>query len=1130
VAASKENFEEIKSLIEKLDQVGEDYLGDIHIINLDNLAAADIADKIEDLWERRSQLRADEGLPEDRPVIVTDARSNSLIIASNKEDFEAIKRVVSKLEAQKLSPMADIRIVKLEHNSASQVAETVETLFEERLEMSLSQDQEEPPSERIAIVDEPMTNSLLIASNKSNFEQVMDLVKKLDVLPDVEGVVRVFPIRHADVTKAAELIENMFEQNIYRGTAGDQDLPESEQEIAVVTDVRSSSLIISASPQNFAIVETLVNQIDQEDAPVFQAAARFFKLAHADVVSVASIMERLFEGMAAAAEEDDQYEITVIPDSRSNVLIVSGSRFAMRRAEELVQKLDREPGAPTSDMRVYMLDQASAATLEDIITEVFEERDEEQQDRTPVTVLADEGSNSLIVSASKEDHQVVTDLIAKLDKKSTLAQRMEVIKLQDAKAEQIADTLEDLIEQQQETEGTEVSFAITPEPRTNSLLVWAPPGMMTEIRTIVNTLDNTKSKAVMGLQVVKLYNSKAENMAELLDEFFEEAREGDEAEARQMIIKMIKGYDAQSHKPLFDKLVYQDVTIAADPNTNSLILMAPENNIDMMRTLVEMLDSVEPVVADIRPMPLYNANAEEMKDLLDELFQTERQGRGGEGEGRQQLVYGAGAAQALAAEGGAAIDLRFSVDMRTNTLIAAGSESYLDIVEEMVYKLDEREIEDRIQDVYRLQNAKATEVAQTMSDFFEQESELYETATEGEEAASRQLEREVSVHALEQEEGESSLLLLSYSPRMKSRIESMIAELDQPPPQVMIQVLMAEVTLDNNFEMGMEFALQDLLFSENAVVGPNDTLQGGDADFIAGTDVGAAGSGGLGGFSFSVTGEDFNFLLRALQSEGRLEVLSRPSIMVRDGDEADIQVGSEIPVVNDIAISGTGTVTPSVTYEEVGIGLNVTPIINPDGYVNMQINPEIDSVGESSVSIASGVSLPTFNNRTVETSVTVRDGETIIIGGLIKSTENDSENKVPLLGDIPILGNLFRAVNKEKSQTELLIVLTPKVIRTSADAREVSIEMRDQTGMMDETRHNPLMQGLQVKPHDDEFGPDQSELPIDTDIEDLDQPSADEQMGPAIEAQEFGPDVSTMNIHKGKRLAVQRAVAGRTSR
>lgn len=1119
VAANDQNFQEIQKLAEMLDKAPEDFLGDIHIITLENLTAADLADKIEALWERRSQQRAEEDLPEDMPVLVSDARSNSLIIASNKEDFEAIQQLVQRLEQQKLSPMADIRLIELKHNSASTVGDLVQDLFDQRMEMSLSKGQEEQPSDRVAVASEPLTNTLIIASNKSHFEEIQALVGKLDAMPSVDGAVRVFQLQHADVSHAAEMIEDMFDQEIYRGTAGDQELPEAETRIAVVPDVRSQSLLISASPQNFAIVEMLIKQIDREDVPEFEDT-RFYTLENADVVSVANILEQLFEGMADAQSESEmkeQYNISVIPDSRSNTLIVAGSRFAMKKADSLIPKLDREPGAPTSDTRVYFLEQASAGKLEEILTELFENRESQGQDeRTPVVVLGDEGSNSLIVSASAEDHAVVQDLVTKLDQKSTLSQRMEIIKLQDAKADQVAETLQNLIEQQElGSDAGKINFAIEPEPRTNSLLVWAPPGLMSEIRQIVETLDNTRSKVTMGLQVVRLMNARAEDLSELLNDFFEEAQQGNKDEARQMIIKFIKGYDEQTHAPMFDELVYQDVTISPDPNTNSLIIMAPQSNIDMVRMMVEMLDSVKPVVAEIRQFQLYNANATEMKDLLDELFQTGSSGGGGggaRGEEGRQLVFGPGGAEALASGGGTAIELTFSVDPRTNTLIAAGSEAYLNIVEELVQKLDEKEPDDRIIEVRRLQHAKADEVATAMEDFFDAESQLYEEGGEGEEAASRKREREVSITSVDEEEGASTLLLLSYSPRMRTHIESMIAELDQPPPQVMIQVLMAEVTLNDNFEMGMEFALQDLIFSEHAYVGPNGVIKGSEFDVIGGTDVGAAGSGGVGGFSFSVTGEDFSFLLRALQTEGRLEILSRPSILVRDGQEATIQVGERVPVVTQLNVSTNGAVTPSVDYEEVGVGLDVTPIINPDGYVNLDIKPQIDALTDSGVTVATGVTLPTFTNREVETSVTVRDGETIIVGGLITTRDNDSETKVPLFGDIPVLGNAFRSTSKRKTKTELLIVLTPKVIRTPSDARKVSVEMRDQTGMMDRTRTSPLLQGLRVKPGEDQFGPDQSQIPGDRTAPMDDQPATKEEYGPMIEGEEMGPDVSLIHI------------------
>lgn len=377
----------------------------------------------------------------------------------------------------------------------------------------------------------------------------------------------------------------------------------------------------------------------------------------------------------------------------------------------------------------------------------------------------------------------------------------------------------------------------------------------------------------------------------------------------------------------------------------------------------------------------------------------------------------------------------------------------------------------------------------------------------------RQLQRQVTI----QDAGEgSNTILLSYNPRMEASVVTMINELDRAPAQVMIQVLMAEVTLNDQFEMGMEFALQDLLFSEKATMGPNETLQGGNFDFIGGTDIGATGESPLGGISFSITGEDFNFLFRALQTQGRVEVLSRPQIFVQDNQEANITVGERVPTVQDITVSSAGVVTPSVTYEDVGVILTVTPIVNPDGYVSMVIRPEISSIGTSSVAVASGVNLPIFTQRSAETTVTVKDGETIVIGGLITSRENDSENKVPLAGDVPVLGNLFRSTVRRSTKTELLIVLTPHVVRTPEDARTLSIQVRDQTGLLDTVRTNPLMQRLQVKPDDDQFGPADMLKPTG---EQKPRPAEGEPLGPEVE--EYGPPVSAIQNGPGDTLAKQ---------
>lgn len=1110
VVAREENFKEIEALAGQLDGVEDNWLGQIRIVNLHNLTAADLADKVRDLWERRAEQRREGGLPEDKPVIVTDTRSNSLIIASNQEDFEAIDALVKRLEDQRLAPMADIRLITIENNDVAKVSEIVRSLWDERLKMSLAKGQEEQPSDRIAIAEDPLTRTMLVASSRSSFEEIQNLVAKLDVPPVVDGVFRTFVVRHNDISKAADLLREVFDKGLYIGTTDTRNLPEAATKVTIVPDLRSSSLIVSASPQNLAIVESLLAQIDREDVPDLPAGARFFQIQHADVVNLADMLERMFEGLRASMTSDqrDQLEAQVIADPRTRSLIVTGARFALKRAEELVPRLDVASGGAAYAFRTYPLKEASASRLEPVVTELFEKRATQEQTgkRTPIHIIPDDGSNSLIVTASEEDHETVKHLITLLDRRSPIAEQMEVVSLREARAKTVADAINRMIEQQQgQRKG---GFAIEAEERTNALLVWAAPDLMVNIRSIVEKLDNSKPKSEMGLRVFRLNNAKAEDLSDLLTQFFENAAGGRSADqARQMIIRF-PALDSASGREVMRSLVHQDVTIAPDKNTNALMVLAPEEHIDMMQMLIEMLDRIEPVTSTIQVFPLRNADATEMKRLLDELFKPS-----GSDQERRQLVFAGGEGGGIpSGSDGSVVEVAFSVDERTNSLIAAGSTSYLKIVERLVLQLDYQEIEERVVRVVQVRNRPADQIAETMRAYFEEESQALEKASEGE-AKMRQLQRQVTI----QDAGEgSNTILLSYNPRMEANVVDMINELDRAPAQVMIQVLMAEVTLNDQFEMGMEFALQDLLFSEKATMGANDTLQGSNFDFIGGTDIGATGESPLGGISFTIAGEDFNFLFRALQTQGRVEVLSRPQIFVQDNQEANITVGERVPTVQDITVSSAGVVTPSVTYEDVGVILTVTPIVNADGYVSMAIKPEISSIGTSSVSVASGVNLPIFTQRSAETTVTVKDGETIVIGGLITSRDNDSDNKVPLAGDVPILGNLFRSTVRKSTKTELLIVLTPHVVRTPEDARTLSIQVRDQTGLLDNVRTNPLMERLQVKPDDDQFGPADMLRPTG---EQKRRPDEGERLGPEVD--EYGPPTSSILGETGDPLATR---------
>ncbi len=1122
VIARDDNFQEIQELAAKLDVTEDKWLGEIQIIKLtDPLTATDVVDKVDQLWERRAAQRQEKGLPQDKPKVVADTRSNALVVAANPEDYQAIARLVQQLQQLPLSPMQDIREVVLKYNDATKLASTITEIFDNRLEHSTAEGAKVQPADRVSVTADAVTNTLLVVSSKQSYEDVVRLVAQLDVPPLVEGTMRTFFVKNADVARAAEMLKDMFDQGIYRGS-GPQQVPEGQKKITIVPDMRSSALIVSGSPENLAIVDSVLKDIDRVDVPLFQADTAVVTLHNADVVQIASVLNDLMEGIRTAmGDQGSQFQLTIIPNTRTNSLILSGTRLALKRAEEIIPSLDVSVERMAYETRVYKLKQAAASRVEGMLTNLFEKREPSTGagERTPVIILPDEAANALIVSAPREVQDEITRLLERLDQPTQMAQLMEVIVLQKAKAEAIADQLQELVQAQQGSNQSNSAFSATADQRTNSLIVFASPDLMSTVKDIVRRLDTTEPKEVMALRVFRLKNAMADKLSEGLNDFFEAAGTGKDADVRQMLIRFTPVnpesgqpvIDPATGEALFRTLVHQDITIRPDTYTNSLMVLAPADSIEMMDMMVKMLDSIEPRTDKIQSFELRNADAQEMAKLLEELFKP---ASGEEGEGRSLVLAGGdGAAGGAGGAAGSETEVAFGVDVRTNTLIAAGTPAQLKIVEDLVFRLDEQDIEERKTRVIPLQYAQSDNVATTLTSFFENESSLIGKAEEGA-AAARTLQRQVTIEATG-EDANTNMLLVSYSPRLESQVMTMINELDRPPPQVMIQVLMAEVTLNDNFEMGMEFALQDLLFSEKAYLGPNGTVQGDNFDFIGGTDLGASGTG-LGGVSFTITGEDFNFLVRALQVEGRLEVLSRPALLVQDNEEASIDVGERVPVVTDLAVTGNGVVTPSVEYQDVGVKLEVKPIINPDGFVNLEISPEISALATSSVSIGSGVTLPIITQRKAKTAVTVKDGETIIIGGLITSRTNESENKVPVLGDLPFVGLAFRATTRTQTKTELLMVLTPHVIQTPDDARRVSEQMRDQTGLMEDIRTSPLMQGLQVKPDEDQPGPD-VKPPV---LPGAAAPGAPDEMGPDLE--ELGPPTTSIEFGPNRDSIVSR--------
>jgi general secretion pathway protein D len=234
---------------------------------------------------------------------------------------------------------------------------------------------------------------------------------------------------------------------------------------------------------------------------------------------------------------------------------------------------------------------------------------------------------------------------------------------------------------------------------------------------------------------------------------------------------------------------------------------------------------------------------------------------------------------------------------------------------------------------------------------------------------------------------------------------------------------------------------------------------------------------------------------------------------VANNQEANISIGDEVPFLRGSQVTDNGQVNSQVEYETVGIQLQVTPHINPDGYVNLEIAPEISALNSgSNVQISEGLTAPTFTNRSAETVVTVKDGETVVIGGLIQTTEDERETKVPVMGDLPYVGNLFRATTSSRRRTELLMVLTVNVIRDEYDFAEESAKLRDQSGFLPErVKQSPLMGNLRILPNQAEAdnsydSDDVRSQPARRDNKPIYGPAPTQpQYGPAPKQRQYGP-------------------------
>ena len=311
--------------------------------------------------------------------------------------------------------------------------------------------------------------------------------------------------------------------------------------------------------------------------------------------------------------------------------------------------------------------------------------------------------------------------------------------------------------------------------------------------------------------------------------------------------------------------------------------------------------------------------------------------------------------------------------------------------------------------------------------------------------------------AIIQTDPETRSLVIITDAATHEEMIKIIGTLDRPKPQVLIDVLFLEVTHRKATDIGVEGSY-------------NYVTDGGTG--TAGTRFGMSDL--LTGGFWGMTGvdNDWNVTLRLLAERGKLEVLSRPSILARNNQEAVIVVGKEIPLITNSRITDLGATINTVQYAEIGIILRVTPFITSEGMVEMIVAPEISTLTDETIPISvdnqgNTVGSPVIAKRSAETVVVTANGQTVVIGGLMETLKTEVKKKVPVLGDIPLLGLAFRRTTRDEQKKELMIFLTPHIVNTPEELGHLSRSRADTLEMgpraFPKATSGPVLDGIEWK-------------------------------------------------------------------
>ncbi len=447
--------------------------------------------------------------------------------------------------------------------------------------------------------------------------------------------------------------------------------------------------------------------------------------------------------------------------------------------------------------------------------------------------------------------------------------------------------------------------------------------------------------------------------------------------------------------PILRPLVPSTGQLQAYGPSNTILISDRAANIERLIKVIKRMDRADD--EELEVVPLKFASAKDLAVTIQKLQQS--------------------------AVKGAPTKNKISADERTNSLLLSGDKSSRQQVRKIIAKLDTRQpVEERTRVIY-LRYAKAEELAKVLTGF----SKLQKSTKATTKGAAGTQKAEIDIQADEA----SNSLIITAEPDVQKNLANVIKRLDVRRAQVLVEAVIAEVTSDLSKTLGASLGFsssEGLLGGAGTVAGVGALLNvlGGGENSLAG--VAPPSGGGRLGLVDNIGNNRFGLLVDALSGDSANNILSTPTVLALDNEEASIVIGQNVPfVTGTTTTSSTGTTNPFQTIErqDVGITLKIKPQINEGNSIRLDVEQEVSSIAAS----ASSASDIITNKRSIKTSAMIEDGQVLVLGGLMEDTFTDQITKTPVLGDVPVLGKLFRSSTTRKSKQNLMVFIHPVIMR-----------------------------------------------------------------------------------------------------